>query len=149
MIQAQQFKFGLGVAPIDTTGAAMSSTAFDSMNGGRTINHLSCIIAIGNLAANSSAGTFRITESATSAGSYTAITGLTFTDLVAGGATPDDGKLFFASWPLGGARLRFYKAELTGGAGATLVCAIFMGERLNQTPNTAAERGITGEQLIV
>jgi hypothetical protein len=140
----QDLAFFYGVPPIDTNGAPVTSTAFDTRNGGNSINKCMCLVGIGNIAANISAGSMRVTECETSGGSYTAITGLTFTDLTAAGS---DNKLFGAYWTMGGPRMRFFKFELTGGAGATLVFAVFIGSNLNQSPNSATERGLT-EQLI-
>lgn len=141
--------FEIGVPPVDTNGAAVSAASgyntFDSAtvpNG--PPGYVSCLVAIGNIAANISAGTMKIEESDDDS-SYTAITGLTFTDLTAAGS---DNKLFGASWPMGGSRKRYFRFSMTGGAGATLVCAIFVAERLNVTGNRAADRGLT-EHLII
>lgn len=151
MIQTQNMDFGLCVPPVDTNGAAVTAASgyatYDSLNSGKPPAYVSCLIAIGNIAANISAGTMRIQESDDDGvlDAYANITGLTFTDLTAAGS---DNKLFLACWPMGGSRKRYFRFNMTGGAGATLVCAIFMGERLNQTPNRAADQGIT-ERLII
>jgi hypothetical protein len=148
MIAFQNMYFEIGVPPVDTNGAAVSAASgyntFDSLSTGSAPGYVSCLVAIGNIAANISAGTMKIEESDDDS-SYSAITGLTFTDLTAAGS---DNKLFAASWPMGGARKRYFRFSMTGGAGATLVCAIFVAERLNQNPTTAAGRGFT-EHLVI
>lgn len=149
MIGFQNKYYEIGVPPVDTNGAAVSAASgyntFDTLsvpNG--PPGYVSCLVAIGNIAANISAGTMKIEESDDDS-SYSAVTGLTFTDLT---AASSDNKLFAASWPMGGARKRYFKFSMTGGAGATLVCAIFVAERMNVAPNRTADRGLT-EHLII
>lgn len=144
----QNFHFAYGCPPVDTNGAAISAASgfasYDTLNSGRPPAKLNVLVGVGNIAANQSAGTFLIQESDDDS-SYSTVSGLTFTDLT---AASSDNKLFGASFPLGGARKRYYKVMFTGGAGATLIFAVFIAESLSQAPTTATHRGLT-EHLII
>lgn len=149
MVELQKMIFKLNCPPVDTNGAAVTAASgyanFDSRNSNIPVGFVHCLIGIGNIAANISAGTMRIQESADGSTGWTDVTGLTFTDIT---AAAGDNTLYLASFPLGGTRLRYFRFNMTGGAGATLVFSVFIGERVNQAPTTDALRGVAQSKFI-
>lgn len=124
--------------PIDTTGATtVSTTAFDTATLGGGINSVLAVAITGNVAADMTG--LLVTECETSGGTYTTVTGAAFTSPT---AAAGDNKAYAALIPMGGLRKRYLKISATGGAGATLVCGLILGERANQTPSSATERGL-------
>lgn len=137
-VTIQNAKFGIGINPVDSTGATTDGTAFDTLG----LNYAVCILQAGNVAANSSA--CKLQESDDNS-SWSDVTGGAFT---APAATGGDNTIRAAFLACGGSRKRYFRVTITGGAGATLVSATWIGTRANQSPNSATERGLT-EQVIL
>lgn len=141
MLNLGNVVLGVGFNPVDSTGATTNGTAFDT----RSQSGISAVLfvgQVGNIAANASA--FKIQESDNNS-SWSDVTGGGFTSPTAAGS---DNTLYSALIPLGGARKRYLRATITGGAGATLIGGVWIGERAGQSPNSATERG-TAESLFI
>lgn len=137
-VAIQNAKFGKGINPVDSTGATTDGTTFDTLG----FNYAVCVLSVGNIAANSSA--CKIQESDDDS---------TWADVSGGGftaptAAAGDNTIRACFLPLGGSRKRYLRVTITGGAGATLVSAVWIASRANQSPNSATERGLT-EQVFV
>lgn len=134
----QDCVFAKGFNPVDSTGATTNGPAFDTAG----YNHVAFIGSIGNIAANASA--FKIQESADGSTGWADITSYGFTSPTAAGS---DNTLYGAFLQCGGGRLRYFRATITGGAGATLISGVWIGAGANQSPSSATERGVA-EQLM-
>ncbi|MBU6149829.1 MAG: hypothetical protein KGR25_00155 [Chloroflexi bacterium] len=145
MVSLQNIVFGLSVPPIDTNGATTTATGFDTAqitNGLGPSCTVGVLIAIGNIAANA---TSCIVQEASDSGFTTDLaTVVTFTNPTAAGS---DNTLLFATINMG-ARQRYLRAQITGGAGATFVSAVFMALPTGIAPSTAALRGVAQYQNV-
>lgn len=134
----QDMVFSKGINPVDSTGATTAGTAFEVVG----YSHVACIISIGNIAANASA--FKI-ETSDDNSNWSDLSGYAFTSPT---AASSDNTIYGAFIETGGGAVkRYLRVTITGGAGATLVSAIWIGSDSHQTPSSAAERGLT-EQLV-
>ena len=142
MITVQNYTFGVGLNPIDTTGATTNGTAFDTRaNGG--VSQATCIVSIGNIAANMT--TLKL-EMSNDNSAWVDVTGGGFTAPTAAGA---DNTLRVAYVNLGNSTIRRYlRVTATGGAGATLISAVWIGTRNGQSANTDTERGVAQSLFI-
>lgn len=124
-------KFAKTLAPISANGGAYTCTAVDTLG----FNHAHVVIMVGVIGADATG--VKVTECETSGGSYSDITGATFTLTTATSA----GTIHVCSIKLQ-KRMRYLKLAATAGAGATLLGSVILLSRANQTPNTNAERGV-------
>lgn len=130
--------------PIDGNGTTVTATACDlAATGLIGCKELMAIVDIGNIAADMT--TLKWQESGVSNFASDTADVATFT---APTGAAGDGKTWTAFAPTGGARKRYHRIVATCGAAATLISAKFIGYGGNQAPNSATERGITGEQVI-
>jgi hypothetical protein len=145
MVPLQNIVFGLSVPPIDANGTTPTATVFDTAqitNGLGPSCTVGVLISIGNIAANA---TSCIVQEASDSGFSTDVaTVVTFTNPTAAGS---DNTLLFATINMG-ARQRYFRVQITGGAGATLVSAVFMALPTGIAPSTATLRGVAQYQNV-
>jgi len=142
MIDMQNVKNVVGLAPISINSGAATPLAVDTSG----YSYATAIVSFGVI--GGAATVMRLTECETSGGTYTAITGLTASGSTGDGRLPqtaDAGTSFMFNVPLGAGSVRkkFLTLEITTGA-TTLVQVTWILSRAAQTPNTAAERGVSG-----
>ena len=131
-----EMRIGIGISPIDTTGATTDGTAFDTRTQGG-VGFAVCIVQIGNIAADMTA--LKIQQSDNNSN---------WVDVTDGGftlplATGGDNTIRAAWVPIGGTRRRYLRVTATGGAGATLISAVWLAAPVAITPNSATETGVT------
>lgn len=131
-----EIRYGIGISPIDTTGATTNGTAFDTRTNGGA-GFAVCIVQTGNVAADVT--TLKLQQSDDNS-SWVDITDGAFTAPL---ATGGDNTIRAAWVPLGGTRRRYLRVTVTGGAGATLVSAVWLAGPISITPNSATESGLT------
>lgn len=134
--------FGRGIDPVDTNGTTTNGPSFDLAALGGGFREVACIVSIGNIAAN--ATTLKIQESNDNS-TWTDVTGGGFT---APTAAAGDNTIRVAVVTTGGARNRYVRVTATGGAGATVISAVWVGLGATQSPNSATERNVS-EYLFV
>lgn len=142
MVTSQTQVCGLGIAPVDTTGATTNGTAFDLAAQG-SISYATCIVLTGNVAANMT--TLKIQESDDNS-NWSDVSGASFT---APTAASGDNKIYKADIACNGTgRLRYLRVTATGGAGATLIAAVWLGTRSAETPSSATEAGLAEWKIV-
>lgn len=139
MIDIQTASFSLTLPPQSINDTDTLSTAVDTLG----YNYASFIFLYG--ASTAAMEHLEIQECDTSGGSYVAITGSAPT---MPGAT-DDNKLWVWHIALGGVRKRYLKIRVDPGAAATLVGAVALLTRPNQSPNTATEYGTAVTPIVI
>jgi len=137
MKNMQNVKFAATVVPQSLNAATGTSTAVDTLG----FSYATCVVHLGALTTDATA--CKWTSCDTSGGSYVDIPGATFTTLPL--STDDNG--FFSVFVNLQGRGRYLKVVFTAGAAATLVTAFVILSEANETPNTAAERGLV-QQLF-
>lgn len=85
----------------------------------------------------------KITECATSNGSYSDITGAAWTAATIGTTSTKDNTLAIMQIKCGGSRLRYQKLQFNPGAAAHLVACTAILYNPTQSPNSATEFGAT------
>lgn len=139
MKSLQNYAYKPAFNPLDTNGATTTGTALD-LAGLAPASGVACVISTGNVAADIT--TLKIQESANDS-SYADVTGATFT---APTGASGDNKTYVCFLRTGGARKRYLRLTVTGGAAATLLSAVWIVNP-GQMPNTETERG-TAETLF-
>lgn len=137
MIQAQNAKYIVGLAPISINSGAATALTCDTQG----FNYALAVVTFGVI--GGAATVFKIEESATD------FTGAAITAYTAAGSTgnlrlpqtTDAGKTFVYGVPLGGARKRYLQFAITTGA-TTLVSVQWILFRANQTPSSTTEAGV-------
>ena len=140
MIEAQKDKVLNVVLPVSLNNASATSAEVDT-NGFAYIDYT---LAVG--ATTGAISVCKIQESDTSGSGFADITGATLSAFP--GAT-DDGKLYSIKIPLGGTRKRYQQIVLTEDNTGTGIYGVTARlSRANEVPNTAAERGLSGEVIL-
>lgn len=144
MIQSQNLKFTNAIPPAAILDAASATVAATDTLGA------SFVVFLFSLGATDIAtAVVKLTECATSGGSYTDISGAAFSGSTGITRLPqagDDNTLFAIYWKLGADGLRYIKPVFTAGDGSagTYVSAIAMLDQIAEVPYDATTRGLTG-----
>lgn len=134
MITLQGAKWGVMLAPISLNDTAATCLEVDTAGS----HYATIVVQLGAIGA-ASMDEVSITECDTTGGTFTAVTGGTWTDPT----QTDDGKILLAFLDLrNGPRKRFLKLVIDPGAVATLVGAVCILTRGDQYANTDAERSV-------
>ena len=144
MIFAQLSNYQPGLAPISLNSAANTPLVVD------TKGYAYAVFTVQFGVIGGAATVMRVTECATTNGTYTAITGLTASGATGDGRLPqttDAGKAFKFYLPITGARKRYLNCEITTGA-TTLVSVGCDLSRAEQSPNSTSELGLAGYLLL-
>ena len=144
MINSQNVKYVNCIPPaaiIDNTDATVA--AIDTLGFG----FVTVLFSLG--ATDVDAVAVKLTECATSGGSYTDISGAAFAGTTGITRLPqddDDNDLFAIQWKLGGDGLRYIKPVFTAGNGSlgTYVSAVAILDQAEIVPYDADTRGLTG-----
>lgn len=140
MFDLQSVVVAKTIAPVDSTGATTDGSAYDTKALGGCREVL-CIVQLGNVAANMT--TLKI-EHSNDNSTWAAVTSGTWDVAVVGLAASADNDTLIAHIVMGGSIRRYLRVTATGGAGATLISAVFIGVH-QQKPQTVTERGtVTG-----
>lgn len=138
MIRIQQMKEVQSIVPQSTTSATVTGSTVDTLG----FSYATGYVRYGAIAANGA--NLASVEESDDDSSWSAVSGGAFTI----GTATDDNKVNIIDIPLGGTRKRYLRMKnVESGGGASLVQASFILSRANQTPNTAAERGATGQWI--
>lgn len=139
MIDLQNVKFVNALSPQSINGTDTDGNAIDMLG----YSYLCLVYQTGAVGA-ADFDALQVKESTASGGTYTAITGTAMTAPV---QTQDD--LIWAWYiPWNGTRKRYAKINANPGAAATLMSALAILGRADQSPSTATERGLA-QQIIL
>lgn len=132
--------------PLDANGVTVTAIAIDSCgpSGFNKYNYLTCILVVGNIAADSTALAMQHCD--TSGGSYATpsiTSSLAFTGADLPLATGGDNGTWLWQINLGAGYKRYWKMLFTAGAGATLCAGISILSRSNRLPLDITEQGVT------
>lgn len=137
MIEIQNAKMVVGLAPISLNSAAATALTVDT----RGFSYAAMVCTLGVV--GGAATVFKIQESATdfSGADVSGYVGSGSTGNTRLPQTGDAGKTIIWGLPLGGSRLRYLQLAVTTGA-TTLISVQWFLFRANESPNTNTERGV-------
>lgn len=135
MIHLQNMVFGIGINTIDGNGTTPTGVAFDrNARGG--VAYAVAVVQLGNIAANMTA--LKVEQSDDNS-SWDATPVATLTNPTAAAGDNTIRAFFIDCRNL----KRYLRVVATCGAGATLINALWIGEKVGQSPTSNSERGLS------